>query len=151
AVAVGVAWAGAERGALGAACHGADGNSLVPYFPKIAGLGNIYLLKQLSDNQSQEPKTDHAKQHETSRTISEMTGMLAGMSDQDLQDIAAHFASQPIQLSGAQELNVRTNAGIDVDALELGERVYRSGNLANGVPACTGCHAPDALGNPPAG
>ena len=38
-----------------------------------------------------------------------------------------------------------------VDALTLGERVYRAGNPATGVPACTGCHAPDGKGNAPAG
>lgn len=151
AFAAGDAAAGAEKVAVCAACHGADGNSPAPAFPKIAGLGDKYLLKQLRDIQAWDLETDPAKKPETGRPVPEMTGMLAGMSDQDLQDIAAHYASQPIQLSGAQELNVRTNAGIDVDALELGERVYRSGNLANGVPACTGCHAPDALGNPPAG
>ncbi len=151
AFAAGDAKAGAEKVAVCAACHSTDGNSPAPAFPKIAGLGDKYLLKQLRDIQAWDLETDPAQKPETGRPVLEMTGMLAGMSDQDLQDIAAYYASQAIQLSGAQDLNVRTNAGIDVDALALGERVYRSGNLANGVPACTGCHAPDALGNEPAG
>jgi cytochrome c553 len=151
AFAAGDATAGADKVAMCAACHGSDGNSPAPTFPKIAGLGEKYLLKQLRDVQAWDLEKDAAKKPRTGRTILEMTGMLAGFSDQDLQDIAAFYASQSIQLSGAKEITVLTNAGIEVDALELGERVFRSGNLANGIPACTGCHAPDAHGNAPAG
>jgi cytochrome c553 len=73
------------------------------------------------------------------------------MEDQDLQDIAAYYNSQAIQLSGAREMQVQLNSGIMVDSLPLGERVWRSGNLNTGVPACTGCHTPSGLGNDPAG
>lgn len=151
AFAAGDAKAGADKVAICAACHAADGNSPAPTFPKIAGLGERYLLKQLRDVQAWDLEKDATKKPQTGRAIVEMTGMLAGLSDQDLQDIAAYYASQNIQLSGAKEITVLTNSGIEVDALELGERVFRSGNLANGVPACTGCHAPDAHGNAPAG
>lgn len=151
AMAAGDATAGAEKIVLCAACHSTDGNSPAPNFPKIAGLGERYLLKQLRDIQAWDLETDPVTKPQTGRPILEMTGMLAGFNDQDLQDIAAYYASQSIQLSGAKEMAVRTNAGIDVDALELGERVFRAGNLSTGVPACTGCHAPDAHGNAPAG
>lgn len=151
ALAAGDATAGAEKVAVCAACHSADGNSPAPNFPKIAGLGERYLLKQMRDIQAWDLETDPVNKEQAGRVVLEMTGMLAGYNDQDLQDIAAFFASQSIQLSGSQALQVRTNAGIDVDALELGEKVFRAGNLSTGVPACSGCHAPDAHGNAPAG
>lgn len=150
AVAIGDAKAGAEKVTVCAACHASDGNSVLPTFPKLAGLGERYLLKQLQDIQAWDLADASEKPH-TGRAVPEMTGMLKGLSDQDLQDIAAYYASQAIQLSGAKDLQVRVNSGLMVDGLELGERVYRAGNLTTGVPACTGCHAPDGHGNPPAG
>ncbi|MFL0811283.1 MAG: cytochrome c4 [Agarilytica sp.] len=130
-----------------AACHGADGNSTTPMFPKLAGLGEKYLLKQLYDIQNANGK----KPKNPSRAIAEMTGLLDAKSDQELADIAAYYAAQPIQLSGAKEIQVQVNSGSKVDGLKLGARVYRSGNLENGVPACTGCHSPRGMGNAPAG
>ncbi|ACE83217.1 c-type cytochrome [Cellvibrio japonicus] len=143
----GDATAGAEKAAVCGACHGADGNSLAPNFPKLAGLGEKYLLKQLKDIRDWDREQDAEKKPQTGRAVLEMTGLLSALSDQDLADIAAHFASQTTQLSGSQKLEVQVNSGIKVDALELGERIYRAGNKATGVPACTGCHAPDGKGN----
>ena len=151
ALASGDAAAGAAKAAVCGACHAADGNSPVPSFPKLAGLGERYLLKQMHDIRDWDLETDPAKKATTGREVLEMTGQLAALSEQDLADIAAYFASQTTQLSGAKEAEVRVNAGINVNALELGERVFRAGNLATGVPACTGCHAPDAKGNSAAG
>jgi cytochrome c553 len=139
ALAAGDAAAGAEKVAVCAACHGSDGNSPAPTFPKIAGLGEKYLLKQLKDIKSGQ------------RPVLEMTGMLDGLNDQDLADVAAFFNSKPMQLSGSQPQSVRVNAGIEVDGLELGERIFRSGNPVVGAPACSGCHSPRGLGNDPAG
>lgn len=150
AMAAGDAAAGAAKVAVCGACHGADGNSLVGTFPKLAGLGERYLLKQLIDIQAWDLEQDAAKKAATGRAIPEMTGQLVAMSKQDLADIAAHYASQSIQLSGAKKIEVQVNSGIKVDGLELGERVYRAGNVATSVPACTGCHAPDGKGNAPA-
>lgn len=151
AFAAGDAKAGADKVAVCAACHGPDGNSPLPTFPKLAGLGEKYLLKQLQDIQAWDLETDAEKKPTTGRAVPEMTGMLRDLSEQDLQDVAAYFASQAIQLSGAKDIQVKVNSGLMVDGLELGEKVYRAGNLANGVPACTGCHAPDGHGNAPAG
>src|SRR5690554_3037209 len=149
--AAGDAKAGADKVAVCAACHGPDGNSPLPTFPKLAGLGEKYLLKQLQDIQAWDLEADAEKKPTTGRPVPEMTGMLRDLSEQDLQDVAAYFASQAIQLSGAKDIQVKVNSGLMVDGLELGEKVYRAGNLANGVPACTGCHAPDGHGNAPAG
>lgn len=120
------------------ACHSSDGNSASPMFPKIAGLGEKYLLKQLKDIQTKQ------------RIVPEMTGLLDNKSDADLADLAAFFDSKTLQLSGAKELKVKTNASIEVDSLALGARIYRAGNAEAGVPACSGCHSPTGNGNAPA-
>lgn len=147
----GDAAAGAAKAAVCGACHGADGNSMVGTFPKLAGLGEKYILKQLSDIQAWDLEQDAAKKEITGRAVPEMTGQLVNMTKQDLEDLAAHFATQTMQLSGAKKIEVQVNSGIKVDGLELGERIYRAGNPTTGVPACTGCHAPDGKGNIPAG
>jgi len=128
ALAAGNPEAGKSKIAVCTACHGPDGNSPAPLYPKIAGLGEKYLLKQLVDIKSNE------------RKVLEMTGMLEGLNEQDLADIAAFYSSQPRQLSGAKDIK-----------LELGARVYRGGNIETGVPACIGCHSPSGNGNAPAG
>src|SRR5210317_1061573 len=79
--AAGDAEAGQSKVAVCAGCHGADGNSAVPNFPKLAGIGEKYLFNQLKDIKAQK------------RVIVEMTGLLDGSSEQDLADMAAYFAS----------------------------------------------------------
>ena len=151
AMAAGDATAGAAKAAVCGACHGADGNSMVGTFPKLAGLGEKYLVKQLQDIQAWDLEQDAAKKETTGRKVPEMVGLLANLNDQDLADIAAHFAAQTMQLSGSKPLEVQVNSGLKVDALALGQRTYRAGNIATGVPACTGCHTPDGKGNVAAG
>ena len=84
--AAGNAEAGQGKVVVCGACHGADGNSAAPNFPKLAGQGERYLLKQLKDIKS------------GARPIVEMTGLLDNLSDQDLQDISAYFASQQMSV-----------------------------------------------------
>lgn len=150
-VAAGNAAAGATKAAVCGACHGADGNSMVPNFPKLAGQNEKYLFKQLRDIQAWDKETNPAKKAVTGRAVVEMTGLLMSLTDQDFADLAAHYATQNTQLSGSQELEVQINSGIKVSALALGAKVYRAGNLANGIPSCTGCHSPDGKGNAAAG
>lgn len=122
------------------ACHGADGNSAAPNFPKLAGLGEKYLLKQLKDIKA------------GNRTVVEMTGLLDSLSDSDLADLAAYFDSKTTQLSGSDKnAQVQLGTGAQVNSLALGEKTYRGGNLETQVPACTGCHSPGGSGNEPAG
>ncbi|SIP87797.1 cytochrome c [Aquipseudomonas alcaligenes] len=125
---VGDAEAGKAKVAVCGACHGADGNSAAPNFPKLAGQGEKYLLKQLHDVKSGK------------RQIVEMTGMLTNLSDQDLADIAAYFASQKMSVGAA-----------DPALVERGEALFRGGKLAEGMPACTGCHSPNGAGLAAAG
>jgi len=139
-IAAGDATAGEAKTAMCAACHGKDGNSAAPNFPKLANLGEKYLVKQMQDIKSGE------------RNVLEMTGMLAGMSDQDLENIAAYFTSQSMQLSGAKKIDIQLQSGLkSEDPIALGAKVYRAGNSTTGTPACTGCHSPRGQGNAPAG
>lgn len=137
--AAGDATAGQAKAAVCAACHGADGNSPAPAFPKLAGLGEKYLLKQIHDIK------------DGSRKVPQMAGILDNMSDQDMADVAAFFASQNIQLSGSEAFSVMLNSGDNVDGLALGRKLFRAGNSTTKVPACMGCHSPTGQGNAPAG
>ena len=131
--------AGQGKTALCAACHGPTGNAISPLFANLAGQGEKYLFKQLRDIQG------------GSRPIVEMTGMLIGFNDQDLADIAAYYAAQDVKIAGSSEIASEA-FGLDATAmLELGESIYRNGNLEKGVPACSGCHSPTGAGNAPAG
>ena len=87
--AAGDAAAGQAKTAVCAACHGADGNSAVANFPKLAGQNERYLLKQMQDIKA------------GTRPVVEMTGMLTNLSDQDLEDIAAFFASKGVQVGSS--------------------------------------------------
>jgi cytochrome c553 len=115
--------AGKNSSAMCSACHGADGNSAVPNFPKLAGQGQKYLLKQLNDI-----KTGN-------RTVVEMTGMLDAFSDQDLENLSAYFSAQ-----------TSTGGQAKKDLVELGEALYRGGNPATKIAACTACHGPSGKG-----
>ncbi len=122
--AAGDAEAGKALTAVCAGCHGADGNSAVASFPKLAGQGEKYLIKQLHDVK------------DGKRVIIEMTGLLNGFNDQQLEDIAAYYAEQSIQVGQAK-----------ADLVKLGESLYKAGNVKTGVPACAGCHASNGAGN----
>ncbi|MCP1648597.1 MULTISPECIES: c-type cytochrome [Pseudomonas aeruginosa group] len=126
--AAGDAKAGQAKAAVCGACHGADGNSMAPNFPKLAGQGERYLLKQMHDIK------------DGKRTVLEMTGLLTNLSDEDLADIAAYFASQNGSVGAA-----------DPKLVAQGEALFRGGKLAEGMPACTGCHNPAGQGNAEAG
>ncbi|MEE4145256.1 MAG: c-type cytochrome [Halieaceae bacterium] len=124
----GDAAAGKAQTAVCAACHGADGNSAVPTFPKLAGQGEKYLYKQLKDIR------------DGARPVPTMAGQLDGKSNQDLADIAAFYASQ-----------TSTGGQTDPALLALGEAVYRGGIPERNVAACAACHSPTGKGNAPAG
>ena len=124
---VGDAAAGKSKSVACSACHGVDGNSMAP-FPKLAGQGEKYLLKQLNEIR------------DGVRKVPTMAGQLDGMTEQDLADIAAYFSVQTP--SGGQ-----TKPAL----LELGAKVYRSGVADRKVAACIACHSPTGQGNAPAG
>lgn len=123
----GDAAAGKDKIAVCTACHGADGNSAIGNYPKLAGQNERYLVKQLQDIQS------------NVRPVPEMTGMLTGMDKQDFADIAAYYSSQ-----------TKTIGQADPELVALGETIYRSGIRSKNVPACSACHSVTGAGNGPA-
>jgi len=135
--AAGDAKAGQSKAAVCGACHGVDGNSPAPNFPKLAGQGERYLLKQMQDIKA--GSTPGAAEG-VGRKVLEMTAMLDPLSDQDLADIAAYFSSQKPTVGMA-----------DPALVAQGEKLFRGGKLDLGMPACTGCHAPNGVGNDLAG
>jgi len=110
------------------ACHGADGNSVVPTFPKLAGQGESYLVKQMKDIR------------DGARPVPTMAGQLVGKSDEDLANLAAYYASLP-----------KSGGKTKPELLALGQKVYRGGVAERKVAACAACHAPTGHGNAPAG
>jgi len=109
-----------------AACHGADGNSAITLNPKLAAQHPEYLEKQLTEFKSGK------------RANAVMSGMAAGLSEQEIKDLAAYFAAKKLNLGQA----TKNGAG------SLGEKIYRGGVMANGVPACASCHSPNGAGLP---
>ena len=121
--------AGEAKVALCVSCHGPAGNSVNPGWPKLAGQHARYTAKQVRDFKAGVTRNDAL-----------MAPMIAGLSDQDIEDIAAYYAAQS------------STGGFVSEALHaLGERVYRGGNAESGVPACIACHGPSGAGNDLAG
>jgi cytochrome c553 len=128
ALAAGNAAAGKTKSAACAGCHGPDGNSANPLWPKLAGQDAQYLAKQLHDFKTGKHKDPM------------MTPFAASLSEQDMADIAAYFASQKTSPGAAVA---------DAETVKLGERLYRGGNAKSGVSACMSCHGPSGHGIPP--
>ena len=114
-----------------AACHGADGNSVIPANPKLAGQFSEYLQKQLADF-----KPAGGKKAERDNPV--MGGMTANLSAADMRDVAAYFASQ-------QE---KPGVSRNKDTIDQGRRIWRAGDAAKGLPACASCHGAAGAGLP---
>jgi len=127
-IGAGNADSGKDKVATCVACHGQDGNSMVGLWPSLAGQNANYLVRQLQ----------HIKSGK--RSIDVMVGLLDNFSKEDLEDIAAFYASKK-----------NTIGQVDADKVELGRKLYYSGSLEKGIPACTACHSPKGNGNAPAG
>ncbi|MGE5027389.1 MAG: c-type cytochrome [Betaproteobacteria bacterium] len=108
------------------ACHGADGNSPAPVNPKLAGQHADYLNKQLTNFKSGE------------RANPIMAGMVAPLSPEDMKSLAAYFSGQKSAPAAAKDKALAVQ----------GEKIYRGGIAAMGVPACSGCHGPAGAGIP---
>lgn len=133
---VGDAQAGAEKAAVCGACHGLDGNSANPAWPKLAGQHVDYTYR-------------HTRMvRDGEREIIEMMPFVAGLSDQDIADMAAYFAGQTIVPGLADDSAIE---GGDQTYAGLGARLYRGGRPDAGVPACLACHGPSGRGIPGAG
>ncbi len=119
--------AGKAKSAVCAACHGADGNSSNPVWPKLAGQAREYLAKQLHDFKSGTRKNPN------------MSPMAAPLSEADIDDLASYFSLQQ-----------RKPGSADKALVARGEQLYRGGDLDKGMPACAACHSPTGAGNPAA-
>ena len=120
------ATAGKNKAGLCIACHGADGNSPAPLWPNLAGQNPGYLSKQMTDFRVGR------------RTNDQMSPMAAALTDEDIADISAFFASQTLKTGTTKQ-----------EYVELGSKIYTGG--AQGVMACTGCHGPTGAGLDAAG
>ena len=121
----GDASAGQAKAAACGACHGMDGNSTDPQYPKLAGQNEQYIVTQLMRFKS------------GVRDNAIMAGMAAALSPQDMHDVGAYFAQQK-PLPGVADEKLASD----------GEKIYREGDASQGIPACMACHGPAGRGNP---
>jgi cytochrome c553 len=120
--------AGKAKSAVCAACHGVDGNSNNPEWPSLAAQHEDYLVTQLQG----------FKQGWRQNVL--MSSQAIGLSDQDMQDLAAYFSAQPAKV-----------VPVDPKLAKLGRELYFAGDAERGIAACAACHGPAARGNGPAG
>jgi cytochrome c553 len=132
----GDATAGAAKSAVCAACHGVDGNSVDPQYPKLAGQHESYIARQLALYKTGE------------RENAIMLGFAAMLSAQDMRDIGAYFATQSVVPGVADDSEIASGPNQGRRFYQLGERLFRAGNAPNGVPACQACHGPSGAGIP---
>src|SRR5579863_10608307 len=119
---------GATKSAVCSSCHGPNGNSVNPDWPRLAGQSAVYIAEQLRLFRS------------GVRDNAIMKPLTAGLSDQDISDLAVYFEAQ-------------TPAGLEADPSywQAGEALYLRGDPAAQVPACVACHGPVGRGNLAAG
>ena len=125
AVKPGDATAGHAKAAVCGACHGLDGNSSDPQYPKLAGQNEAYIAHQLASFKAGK------------RQNPIMLGMATPLSPQDMQDVGAYFASKT-SLPGVA----------DQALVDHGQTLFREGDTTRGIPACMACHSIDGRGNP---
>jgi len=108
------------------ACHTADGSRGSPANPILAGQHPEYLVKQLQEFKSGK------------RSNPVMKGFAGTLSDDDMRNVAAFYASKSAKPGFAK----------NKDSVKLGEKIYRAGIADKAVPACAGCHSPNGAGIP---
>ena len=128
-LASGDAEAGQAKSATCMACHGLAGNSTIPNYPKLAGQGEGYILKQLQEFKS------------GVRDNAIMAGVVSLLSEQDMIDIAAYYSIQTISENSAKA---------DEKTIELARKIYLGGKKDTQTTACIACHGPKGLGIPSA-
>lgn len=121
---------GATLNSTCVACHGPDGNSLVPQWPKIAGQHYSYLYDQIKEIQ----KGPQGKRNEPT-----MWPMVKDLTEQDIHDLSAFYAAGKM-----------TSGEATKDTVELGKSLYRFGDFTRKIPSCMSCHGPAGQGNGPA-
>ena len=121
----------AEDTAIGVCgtCHGPDGNSSNPMFPRLAGQHPGYLVRQLKSFKEETRGDPYA--------IAFMWGMASGLSDETIDALAQYYASQKMGPGKSH----------DAATIARGRDIFEHGIPAEGVPACAACHGPDAMGS----
>jgi cytochrome c553 len=140
--------AGKEKAGSCAGCHGEDGNSMMPTFPKLAQQHSSYIIKQLH----------YFK--DGSRNAPAMAPMAMALTDADMADLGAYYSAQTISANPEPTLPPPEDPDAAVDEqkdketmqalLAVGSNLYRNGNLSSEVSACIACHGPSGEGNKPA-
>ena len=123
---------GAIAAAVCAACHAADGNAIGNAFPKLAGQHVSYLEKELHNFKVQPGATQPTRYNPI------MNGIAAALSDTDIQNVSAFYATQAYKPATAKSK----------EGSELGQKIWRGGVAERGVPACAACHGPTGAGIP---
>lgn len=129
----GDAAAGAAKAITCVACHGPNGNAIVPTFPRLAGQHATYLYQRLLEFKHADSKSPYY-------SASPMPTQVAALSDTDMRNLAAHFAAQTPTSS-------LTAAGTKPG--DRGEHLFYEGDPEHGIPPCQGCHGADARGPVP--
>jgi len=119
--------AGKKKANLCIGCHGVDGNSANPDWPSLAGQGEAYLAKQITDFKT------------GARKDGTMNAMVGGLNDADIANVSAFFASNKAKGGTASKAS-----------LKVGQDIYRAGIASRGIAACASCHGPSGAGNPAA-
>jgi cytochrome c553 len=107
------------------ACHGVTGNGDDPLYPKLAGMNQEYLLRQLKAFVSGRRKNEA------------MAGLLDNLDAGELAHLARYYESQPVAAGRVR----------DAGLVPAGRQIYVDGNTDSGIPACAGCHQPGGGGN----
>jgi len=131
---------GATLAAPCAACHGLDGNPPdgLPY-PRIAGQSERYIAQQLALFKSGERNTGLAVV---------MIPFATPLSPQDMRDLGAFFSAKSAGAGIADDSVVSGGPYEGMKYYEIGQKLYRAGDAARGIPACLACHGPAGQGNP---
>ncbi|MFT4248171.1 MAG: c-type cytochrome [Pseudomonas sp.] len=131
--------AGQAKAAACAACHGPDGNSPIDMYPRIAGQSERYIAHQLALI---------ANGQRTGGAVAVMLPFVQELSAQDMRDIGAFFATQKAGAGLADDSLIAEGPYKDMKFYEIGQKLYRGGDPARGIPACLACHGPAGTGNP---
>lgn len=128
--------AGQDKAGACAACHGVDGNSSDGTFPKLAAQHERFIARQLALFATGE------------RESPIMMPQASALTPQDMRDIGAWFESQKVLPGVADDTVIKAGANKGIKFDMVGERLYRGGDAARGIPACMACHGPTGAGNP---
>lgn len=131
--------AGQTKAGACAACHGLDGNAMQQNAPRLAGMPERYIAQQLA----------HFKSGERSSGLAAiMAPFAASLSNQDMRDLGAWYATQTPGAGIADDTLIADGPNKGLKFYQVGERLYRAGDRTRDIPACSACHGPSGGGNP---